>query len=278
LEEIDTGTNGGRKKRPGTLDAVRFSPDAGRSGWQLEVDDEINLTGKARERAAIERFPIIYVPGYGAPPFHSRYFRSRLEVEGFDVFEISLPKFQTGDVAKSAARLAVEVQRARDRFQAEKVNLIGHSLGGIITRYYLQQLGGWKHVHRAVYLGTPHHGVYVAALGVITKAARQLLPNSKLITSLNNDPSRCRTIKCLSIISNFDEVVPRQSGILDCGYNKVVNWPVGHWGLVFSNKAVGWIVDFFDGLFDIREGFVSITEDRAKDFEDVCAPVIGKNG
>ena len=244
----------------------------------MDIDDETLPGREARERAAIERFPIIYVPGYGAPPFHSRYFRSRLEVEGFDVFQIELPKFQTGDIVKSATILGDEVQRARERYQTDKVSLIGHSLGGIISRYYLQQLGGWKYVHRAVYLATPQKGVYVAALGVATKAARQLMPNSKLITDLNNDPARCRTIKCLSIISNFDEVVSRQSGILDCGYNKAVNWPVGHWGLVFSNKAIGWIVDFLDGLFDIREGFVSITEDRAREFEDICAPGAKKAG
>lgn len=228
-----------------------------------ELEDEIYLTEKSQESAAIERFPIIYVPGFGAPPFHSLYFRSRLEVEGFDVFEAGLPHLQIGDVAKSAAALAVEVQRARHEFDAEKVNLIGHSLGGIISRYYLQKLGGWKYVHRAVYLGTPHKGVYWAVFGLLTKAGRQILPNSKLIREMNNNPSRCRNIKCLSIISNFDEmIIPRESGILDCGYNKAVNWPIGHWGMVFSNRVIGWIVDFFDGLFDIREGFAKLYPDR----------------
>lgn len=269
---------GGNSKKSRTLEVVRKGVEPNGYGLYMEDDDEVNLTRKAHERAAIERFPIIYVPGYGAPPFHSRYFRNRLEVEGFDVFEVSLPKLQTGDVVKSAAILSLEVQRARDRFDAEKVNIVGHSLGGIISRYYLQQLGGWKFVHRAVYLGTPHKGLYLAALGVFTKAGRQLLPNSKLMTDLNNDPSRCRNIKCLSIVSNYDEVVPRESGILECGYNKMVNWPVGHWGLVFSNKAIGWIVDFFDGLFDIREGFVSVTEERAKDFDGGCVPLVKQAG
>ncbi|PKQ27562.1 MAG: hypothetical protein CVT63_07330 [Candidatus Anoxymicrobium japonicum] len=245
----------GSKKRTGKHD----------DGYQLEQDleDEINLTEKAHRFAGLERFPIIYVPGYGAPPFHGLYLRSRLEVEGFDVYEADLPRLQTGDVIKSAAALAVEVQRTRYRFDAEKVNLVGHSLGGIIARYYLQKLGGWKYVHRAVYLGTPHKGVYWAVFGLATKAGRQLLPNSDLLQELNNDPSRCKNIKCLSVISNFDEmVVPHNSGILDCGYNKIVNWPIGHWGMVFSNKAIAWIVDFFDGLFDIREDFVGVNEKR----------------
>lgn len=62
-------------------------------------------------------------------------------------------------------------------------------------------------------------------------------------------------------------IVPRDSGILECGYNKTVNWPVGHWGMVFSSKAIGWIVDFFDGIFDIREGFAKVYEGRNADDE-----------
>ena len=32
--------------------------------------------------------------------------------------------------------------------------------------------------------------------------------------------------------------------------------------MVFSSKAIGWIVDFFDGIFDIREGFAKVYEGR----------------
>jgi len=242
--------------------AAGSRPEPGIGGQHDPKDKTIRST-------SIERFPVVYVPGYGAPPFHSKYFRSRLEVEGFDAYQVRLPRLQTGDMPKAAAVLAVEVQRALERFDATKVNIVAHSLGGIISRYYLQKLDGWRFVHRTVYLGTPHKGVYLGLLGIFTKAARQILPNSSLINELNSDPSRCRNIKCLSIISNFDEVVvPKDSGILDCAYNKKVNWPFGHWGLIFSNKALGWIIDFFDGIFDIREGFAKVGEDRINDSED----------
>ena len=210
----------------------------------------------------LKRYPIVYVPGYGATPLHGKYFRSKLEARGFDVCEADLPYLQTGDIPRSARILAAEVERTRRYFEAEKVNLVGHSLGGIISRYYLQKQGGWRYVHRAVYLGTPHHGVYWAVFVMGTKAGRQLMPNSRLLKELNNDPSRCRNIKCLSIISNFDEmIVPRESGVLECGYNKTVNWPVGHWGMVFSNKAIDWIIDFLDGVLESQQGFAKVYEE-----------------
>ncbi len=250
------------------------SRNAGGARSDERRDREPHWTPGHHPGARIERFPIVYVPGFGAPPFHGLYFRSRLEAEGFSVLEAELPYLQTGDVRRSAGVLAEEVQRARDRFEAEKVNLVGHSLGGIIGRYYLQKLDGWMHVHRAVYLATPHHGVYWAVFGLFTKAGWQLLPGSRLMRELNSDPSRCANIKCLSINSNFDEMlIPRGSAVLQCGYNKSVNWPVGHWGMVFSSKAVGWIADFFDGTFDAGEGFAKVYEDRAPE-EPPCTQAV----
>lgn len=39
-----------------------------------------------------------------------------------------------------------------------KVNLVTHSMGGLISRYYLQVLGGEKNVNKLIMLGTPNQG------------------------------------------------------------------------------------------------------------------------
>ena len=40
--------------------------------------------------------------------------------------------------------------------------MVGHSLGGLIARYYVTRLGGDERVHTLVTLGTPHSGTYSA--------------------------------------------------------------------------------------------------------------------
>ena len=55
--------------------------------------------------------------------------------------------------------------------------LIGHSLGGLIARYYVQCLGGDERVHTLVTLGTPHGGTATAYLRA-RPAGRQLRPGS----------------------------------------------------------------------------------------------------
>ena len=36
--------------------------------------------------------------------------------------------------------------------------LVGHSMGGLVARYFLECLGGWQHTRTLITLGTPHRG------------------------------------------------------------------------------------------------------------------------
>jgi hypothetical protein len=64
----------------------------------------------------------------------------------------------------SAKRLATFVDeklanwRKASGNDAAKVILIGHSMGGLVSRYYIECLGGWQNVRRLFTLGTPHRG------------------------------------------------------------------------------------------------------------------------
>ena len=42
--------------------------------------------------------------------------------------------------------------------------LVGFSMGGIISRYYLQELGGIYRVKQFISISAPHHGSYLAYL------------------------------------------------------------------------------------------------------------------
>lgn len=39
-----------------------------------------------------------------------------------------------------------------------KLVLVGHSMGGLVSRYFLECLGGWRHTRTLITLGTPHRG------------------------------------------------------------------------------------------------------------------------
>jgi pSer/pThr/pTyr-binding forkhead associated (FHA) protein len=75
------------------------------------------------------------------------------------------------DVRVSAQRLAEAIEQWN---RPGPVALIAHSLGSLVSRYYIERLGGKKVVERVIFLGGPHYGVPRAIANLMVKA--DLLP------------------------------------------------------------------------------------------------------
>ena len=63
--------------------------------------------------------------------------------------------------------------------------MIGHSLGGIITRYFVEFLDDKKKVQKAALVGTPNHGTYGAYV-YPGEAPKEVRPNTDLLNTLNS--------------------------------------------------------------------------------------------
>ena len=72
-------------------------------------------------------------------------------------------------VAKSAGRLRTFVARVLSATGARRVDLVGHSQGGMMPRYYLRFLGGAAKVHALVGLAPSNHGTTLGALGTLAR-------------------------------------------------------------------------------------------------------------
>ena len=61
--------------------------------------------------------------------------------------------------ARALRRVADEkLHAARQRDPDAKLILIGHSMGGLVARYFLECLDGWKDTRMLITFGTPHRG------------------------------------------------------------------------------------------------------------------------
>ena len=67
------------------------------------------------------------------------------------------------DVARGAADLGAHIERICEQTGHDRVHVVGHSLGGLIARYYVQRQGGDRRVDSLVTLGTPHQGSVLGA-------------------------------------------------------------------------------------------------------------------
>ena len=119
-----------------------------------------------------------------------------------------------GDIARGATDLGEYIERVCEQTGHDRVHVVGHSLGGLISRYYLQRQGGDRRVESLVTLGTPHQGSRWAHV-VPTALIRQLRPGSAVLQELAEPAPGCRT-RITAIYSDLDQmVVPTQSGRCD---------------------------------------------------------------
>lgn len=151
----------------------------------------------------------------------------------------------TRDVRLAATQLAIRVETLCEETGFERIHVIGHSMGGLIARYYVQRLGGDARVHTLVTLGTPHAGTLPAYL-VPHRLARQLRPGSDLVAELAEPAAGCRT-RFLAVWSDLDQmIVPRRAARVDhpdLDARNVLIRGVGHMSLPIHGRAVREIVE-----------------------------------
>jgi triacylglycerol esterase/lipase EstA (alpha/beta hydrolase family) len=170
-------------------------------------------------------------------------FRRTLRRRGFGTVHAVNYSLLTGDIRTAAHQLRGHVEQLRERTGAEKVHIVGHSLGGMIARYYVQRMGGAAVVDTLVTLGSPHRGTLVAYL-LPTPLARQLRPGSDVLEELSRPAPGCST-RFLVVWSRMDQMVlPQRNARLthpDLEVEEFEMSDVGHLSLPIDPRVVHWV-------------------------------------
>ncbi len=172
-------------------------------------------------------------------------FRRALRRRGFGVVHAVNYGLLTGDLRAAAHELRGHVERLCDETGSDKVHIVGHSLGGVIARYYVQRMGGSARVDTLVTLGSPHAGTLGAYL-IPTPLGRQLRPGSPPLAELELPAPGCDT-RFLVVWSRMDQmVVPQRNARLqhpDLDVEQLELRDVGHLSLPIDGRVVRWVVD-----------------------------------
>jgi pimeloyl-ACP methyl ester carboxylesterase len=142
-------------------------------------------------------------------------------------------------VAEHATTLAHEVDEVLRQTGSTSVDLVGHSMGGLVIRAFVAQTSNPSVVRTIVTLGTPHAGSKLAVFAV-GKVRRDLLPGSPFLASLNAQgapaPRNGRLYAIYSIVDNM--VLPNESARAGGeGVTCLETGPVNHVGLLFSRRT-----------------------------------------
>lgn len=121
----------------------------------------------------------------------------------------------TCDIRTAAELLGRHIEEICARTGSPQVDIVGHSLGGLIARYYVQRLGGHHRIRTLVTLGTPHSGTRAVPLANAHPIVRQMRPGSDIIEELALPAPDCGT-RFVSFWSDLDSVMdPLESARLD---------------------------------------------------------------
>ena len=100
------------------------------------------------------RPPVVLIHGIYSTGRDMERLARHLRSQGREVHVPTLtPNGGQAPIENLAGQLAEYV--ARD-LPGRRFDLVGFSMGGLISRYYVQRLGGLDRVHRFVTLATPH--------------------------------------------------------------------------------------------------------------------------
>jgi triacylglycerol esterase/lipase EstA (alpha/beta hydrolase family) len=190
--------------------------------------------------SAAHPYPVVLVHGTLENMAYNWYTLSPLlRNEGYCVFALNygqepgrvvgfpgaLPPGGTGEIPRSAGELTGFVDAVINATGAGKVDIVGHSQGGMMPRYYMRFLGGATRVHTLVGISPSNHGTTVdgfitllelagaeevgasaigAACGV---SCEQQLVGAPFIEELNAGGDTVPGVRYTVIETRYDQVV-----------------------------------------------------------------------
>lgn len=128
----------------------------------------------------------------------------RLRSAGYkQIISINTPPWR--DLESLTENLAKKVDELRIKLKIDRVILIGHSMGGMIARNYVQNRGGAAQVCGMITLGSPHHGSKLAPFAV-SPMGKTLLPGSEFLRKFNSVAWPKETL-AYAIYTRYDNIV-----------------------------------------------------------------------
>jgi triacylglycerol lipase len=213
--------------------------------------------------------PVVLIPGtFDATSW--QLIGPQLADLGYCVYTFAYGNDETGNIPTSAHELAAFVSNLLARTGARRVDIVGHSEGGMMPRYYIKFLGGADTVSKLVALAPSNHGTlnpatFGGALAGCLACAQQQT-GSSFLTTLNAGDQTPPPVNYTVIETIYDEVViPYTSAFLIGPASRVTNITlqqrcpgdlVGHLGITTDPVVLQWVENALASTGPAQASFV----------------------
>ncbi len=191
----------------------------------------------------IKKRPIILIHGlWNNSEIFKQVFK-KLDNHKVEYFAPTLShKFGMVSIEKLAQSLDKEII---NKFGIDtEIDIVGFSMGGIIGRYWIKKLKGFKRTKRFISIGSPHNGTFTAQFvpRYPLKGISEMKINSVLLKGLSLENNLLENIECISFFTVWDLMVfPGWRAYLPRGKKITLNI-LKHKNLIRNPYAVNEIV------------------------------------
>lgn len=183
--------------------------------------------------------PVLLIHGFMGTRGSMYPLEKRLEEDGFCVFSFNLGVINLRDIRASAFRIHRKIEAILNQTNVEKIDVVAHSMGGLIGLYFIKKLGGHKRVKKFIMMGSPVNGTWAALAGIATvglysASTWQLLPRSRFLDELHQGPLP-KDVEIHTLSAARDWVCPPKSTRLRGSITHSIQ--LGHSSLVVSSQV-----------------------------------------
>ncbi len=148
---------------------------------------------------------VVLVHGFLETGSTFKMLRKRLEKRGVEVY---VPRLCHTDARGGLDNLAVHLkQDINAKFGlTAPLSIVAFSMGGLVSRQYLQNLGGAARCDNFITISSPHHGTH-AAWFYPTMGAKEMRPGSQFLADLQRTEDRLGKIPVTSYRTPMDLII-----------------------------------------------------------------------
>ncbi|MGK4005281.1 alpha/beta fold hydrolase [Sorangium sp. So ce1036] len=160
--------------------------------------------------------PVVLVHGIWDSAARLDRLRAGLEARGVRrarAFDLA-PNDGRERIERLAEQLDGIVEAVLAETSARALDVVGFSMGALVSRYYIQRGRGRARVQRFVSISGPHQGT-LSALWLPYEGVRQMRPGSPLLRDLASDTDPWGPVEVHALYTPYDVmIVPARSSIL----------------------------------------------------------------
>ncbi|MFE1437249.1 esterase/lipase family protein [Streptomyces sp. NPDC058739] len=189
--------------------------------------------------------PVVFVHGYTGSASNWVTAMSVFRLNGWSSSNLFAYEYNSyGNNIANAQGLATFVNNVKSRTGASKVAIVNHSMGGLVSQYYLKVLGGNTSVSHLASIAGANHGTTYAGACLIYTTCQQMYPGSSFISQITSGDETPGSTRYATWYSACDGIIlPYTSTRLTGATNNPVACQT-HIGFLTDTSALGDIADF----------------------------------